>query len=91
MRLLWATSELSGVTPEERQALPGLCHCDVEAVAGAAAAIEAARSGSFDVVVAEFPMAEWAPEEWLEDRDLDLPPEWIGQPFVAYSWNASPR
>jgi DNA-binding NtrC family response regulator len=72
MRVLWGTSELSGVTPEERQALPGLCQCDVEGVAGAAAAVEAARNGSYDVIVAEFPMEEWAPEEWLEEaRRLD--------------------
>jgi DNA-binding NtrC family response regulator len=55
------------VTPEERQALPGLCHCDVETVAGAPAAIEAARGDSYDVVVVEFPMAEWTAEEWLEE------------------------
>ena len=67
MRVLWGTSDLSGVAPEEWQALPGLCHCDVETVAGAAAAIEAARSASYDAVVAEFPMAEWTPEEWLEE------------------------
>ena len=23
-------------------------------------------------------------EEWLDERDLDLPPEWIGQPFLAF-------
>ena len=67
MRVLWGTSESSGVAPEERQALPGLCHCDVETVAGATAAIEAARGGSYDAVVAEFPMAEWTAEEWLEE------------------------
>ncbi len=52
---------------EERQALPGLCHCQLETVAGAAAAIEAARGGAFDVLIAEFPMAEWTAEEWLEE------------------------
>lgn len=34
----------------------------------------------------------WAPDrdvpydEWHRDRDLLLPDEWIGQPFLAYSW-----
>ncbi len=67
MRVLWGTSEASGVTAEERQTLPEICHCEVETVAGAAAAFEAARGGSYDAVVAEFPMAEWSAEEWLEE------------------------
>ncbi|HEY1204633.1 MAG: sigma-54 dependent transcriptional regulator [Bryobacteraceae bacterium] len=67
MRVLWGTSESSGVTPEEREALPGLCLSEVETVAGAAAAVEAARGGSYDAIVAEFPMAEWTAEEWLEE------------------------
>src|SRR5271157_992798 len=67
MRVLWGTSESSGVTPEERRTVSGLCNCDVETVAGAAAAIEAARGGSYDAVVAEFPVAEWTAEEWLEE------------------------
>ena len=25
-------------------------------------------------------------EQWHRDRDLELPPEWIDQPFLAYSW-----
>jgi DNA-binding NtrC family response regulator len=67
MRLLWATSELSGVAAEEWRALPELCHCDLETVAGAAAAVEAARGASYDAIVGEFPMSEWTAEEWLEE------------------------
>jgi ribosomal protein S18 acetylase RimI-like enzyme len=26
-------------------------------------------------------------EKWNEGRDLDLPDEWIGKPFLAYSWS----
>ncbi len=25
-------------------------------------------------------------EQWSADRDLDLPDEWIGKPFLAYAW-----
>ena len=27
--------------------------------------------------------------DWLGDREIALPPEWIGQPFLAYTWTAS--
>jgi DNA-binding NtrC family response regulator len=67
MRVLWGTSELSGVAPEEWQNLERFCPCSVDSVTGAAAAIEAARSAFYDAVVAEFPMAEWTAEEWLEE------------------------
>jgi hypothetical protein len=26
---------------------------------------------------------------WKEDEDLDLPAEWAGQAFLAYSWSAT--
>ncbi len=76
MRVLWGTSESSGVAPEEREALPVLCRCEVETVAGAAAAIQAAQCGAYDAVIGEFPAAEWSAEEWLEEvrrRNRSLP------------------
>jgi GNAT superfamily N-acetyltransferase len=29
-------------------------------------------------------------ESWSANRELELPEEWIGEPFLAYSWSAPP-
>jgi hypothetical protein len=33
------------------------------------------------------PERDVAYETWREDPEMDLPPEWIGQSFLAYAWS----
>jgi DNA-binding NtrC family response regulator len=64
MRLLWIASPFAvGVEPL-RSRLPGLA---LEAVPDGVAGINALANCSFDVVLADFPLPGWTPEDLLEE------------------------
>jgi len=65
MRVLWLASEDAGLVSEAGWAgLPGWA---VERVLEPVGALERLKNSSYDVVVADLPLPEWAAEEWLEE------------------------
>jgi DNA-binding NtrC family response regulator len=67
MRLLWVTAE--GCTPPEaeRRALEQLGGFSTEVAIGPVLALEDLKNSTYDVVLADFPISGWTPEEWLEE------------------------
>ncbi len=64
MRLLWITSPVAAGTEPLRSRLPGLAS---EQVSDGVAGIDALTNCSFDVVLADFPLPGWTPEDLLEE------------------------
>jgi DNA-binding NtrC family response regulator len=63
MRLLWFTSPVAAGLEQLRGRLPGI---SVEAVSDGLAGLNALGNYSYDVVLADFPLAGWTAEELLE-------------------------
>ena len=63
MRLLWFTSPVAAGLQQLRGRLPGI---SVEAVSDGLAGLNALANYSYDVVLADFPLAGWTAEELLE-------------------------
>ncbi len=67
MRLLWLVSEEDPRHREQRQLLEVAAQWSVETVHSPLTALEALAGSSYDVVLADSPLPEWTPEEWLEE------------------------
>jgi DNA-binding NtrC family response regulator len=67
IRLLWVTAE--GMEPEEyeKRALESFGRFSIETVSGPVVALEGLKNSACDCIFAEFPFADWTPEEWLEE------------------------
>ncbi len=67
MRLLWLVSEEDPRHRAQRQKLEEAVEWSVETVHAPLSALEALACSCYDVVLADFPLPEWLPEEWLEE------------------------
>jgi DNA-binding NtrC family response regulator len=67
MRLLWVVAEERESIAEGRSALQGHGEFSIEPATGGAAGLRALAASAYDAVLAEFPMPEWAAEEWVEE------------------------
>jgi DNA-binding NtrC family response regulator len=67
MRLLWVTAEGSTPPEAERRALEQVGGCSAEVASGPLLALDSLKNSAYDVVLAEFPIPGWTPEEWLEE------------------------
>ncbi|MGB9605528.1 MAG: sigma-54-dependent transcriptional regulator [Bryobacteraceae bacterium] len=67
MRLLWLVSEDDARRREQGRLLESLEGWTVETVPAPWAALDALANSSYDAVLADFPLADWSAEEWLEE------------------------
>jgi DNA-binding NtrC family response regulator len=67
MRLLWVAAEDSPVPEEDKCALERAGEFSVETVSGPLAALEDLKHSAFDAILADFPIPDWTPDEWLEE------------------------
>jgi DNA-binding NtrC family response regulator len=67
MKVLWVVAEDGEGVADRRRALENLGEFSFETAEGGAAGLRALAASSYDAVLAEFPLAEWPPEEWLEE------------------------
>jgi DNA-binding NtrC family response regulator len=65
MRVLWVTSKASSAAEDWARERPA--EMEVNIAVGALAGLSEMRSGSYDAVLADFPMEGWTPPEWLEE------------------------
>ncbi len=66
MRILWVCPDEARLLDCDLRALERLGGFLVEHVACASTALEALRVSTFDAVLADLPLEDWAAEEWLE-------------------------
>lgn len=67
MRLLWVTDEGKAPDEADERALRSLGNFLIEKASGPVAALDELKNSSCDCVLADFPLREWTPEEWLEE------------------------
>ncbi len=67
IRLLWVTAEGRAPDEGEKQALESYGRFSVESASGPVVALEDLKNCACDCILAEFPMGDWTPEEWLEE------------------------
>lgn len=67
MRLLWLICEENPRHRDHRESLQGAEKWSVDVFHAPLAALDGLARSSYDVVLADFPLPEWTPEEWLEE------------------------
>ncbi|HOL71774.1 MAG TPA: sigma-54 dependent transcriptional regulator [Bryobacteraceae bacterium] len=67
MRLLWVCAEGTAPGDDEKRALENLGKFSIETVSGPVAALDELKDSGFDCILADLPLGEWTPEEWLEE------------------------
>jgi DNA-binding NtrC family response regulator len=67
MRLLWVSTEEMRPDETDRRALENLGKFSIETVSGPVAALEDLKNSTYDCILADFPLGDWTPEEWLEE------------------------
>lgn len=65
MRILWLSSDHA--SDQARATMAGLLEFALEHANCPPVALEYLRASAYDVVLADFPIPDWSPEEWLEE------------------------